>query len=88
MALSTGVAVLLALALLVTREIRVRRALRRQRDGDPAGASERPAIRVVPHSGARHLNVTQSANARSHSVRVRACSAPATAVLTETGGQP
>lgn len=88
MAWSTGVAVLLALALLVTREIRVRRARRRQGAGDPAGAGALPAIRVVPHPDAGHVKVTQSTNARSHSVRVRACGAPATVVLNEAGGQP
>jgi hypothetical protein len=91
-ALSTGVAVLLALALLVTREIRVRRARRRQRDGDPVAADGLPAIRVVPHPDPGQVNVTQSTNARSHSVHVRACRAPATAVLNEAlneaGGQP
>ncbi len=87
MAWSTGVAVLLALALLVTREIRVRRAGRRRRDGDAAAASALPSIRVVPHGDAGHVNLTQAANARSHSVQVRACAAPATAMLNEAGGQ-
>jgi hypothetical protein len=88
MAWSTGVAVLLALALLVTREIRVRRVRRRQRASDPAGTGALPAIRVVPHPDAGHLNVTQSTTARSHSIRVRAHTAPGTAVLNETGGRP